>query len=94
MLQSYAIQFKDVGTTYQRMGDKVFQHQNGLNVEVYIDDMVIKTTKENPHINDLGETFQTLTKYQLKLNSQNAFLEFTLETFGFYDDRERDQRKS
>lgn len=57
---------KNTGATYQRMIDKVFESQIGRNIEVYIDDMVIKTPKGQSHFDDLEETFQTLTKYQLK----------------------------
>lgn len=34
---------KNAGATYQRMMDKVFKEQIGKNVEVYVDDLVIKT---------------------------------------------------
>lgn len=57
---------KNVGATYQRMIDKVFESQIGRNIEVYIDDVVIKTPKGRSHFDDLEETFQTLTEYQLK----------------------------
>lgn len=49
--------------TYQRMVDKVFQNQIRRNVEVYAEDIVIKTLKGSSHIDDLKETFQNLTKY-------------------------------
>lgn len=33
--------------TYQRLGDKVFEPQIGRNIDVYVDDMVIKRKDEN-----------------------------------------------
>jgi hypothetical protein len=35
---------KNAGATYQRLMDRVFSEQIGKNMEVYIDDMVVKTT--------------------------------------------------
>lgn len=59
---------KNAGATYQRMVDKVFEKKIGKNVEVYVDNMVVKTPIGKSHLDDLKETFDTLTKYQLKLN--------------------------
>uniref|UniRef100_A0A2N9ERP1 Integrase catalytic domain-containing protein n=1 Tax=Fagus sylvatica TaxID=28930 RepID=A0A2N9ERP1_FAGSY len=38
------------------------------NVEVYVDDMLVKSKEEGDHLDDLRETFETLRKYQMKLN--------------------------
>jgi hypothetical protein len=38
-------------------------------MEVYVDDMLVKSAKSNDHIVDLKETFQTLRRYVMKLNS-------------------------
>lgn len=51
---------KNVRVTYQRMVDNVFEKQRGRNVEVYVDDMVIKTSAGKSHLEDLKETFDTL----------------------------------
>ncbi|MCI80834.1 gag-pol polyprotein, partial [Trifolium medium] len=37
---------KNAGATYQRLMDRVFSKQIGKNLEVYIDDMVVKTAGE------------------------------------------------
>ena len=34
---------KNAGSTYQRMITKMFESQMGKNIEVYIDDMVVKS---------------------------------------------------
>ena len=59
---------KNVGATYQRFMNQMFHDQIGKNVEVYIDDMLVKSKKEDDHLKDLEETFNTLRKYQMKLN--------------------------
>jgi hypothetical protein len=46
----------------------MFQDQIGQNVEVYIDDMLVKSTQATYHIADLRETFNTLRRYKMKLN--------------------------
>ncbi|KAL0394375.1 UNVERIFIED_CONTAM: hypothetical protein Slati_4403700 [Sesamum latifolium] len=59
---------KNAGATYQRLVDKIFHPQIGINVEVYIDDMLVKSKKAEEHVKDLEETFSVLRKYKLKLN--------------------------
>ena len=65
---------KNAGATYQRLMNRMFHDQIGRNVEVYVDDMLVKSKEEDGHLDDLRETFQTLRKYQMKLNlSKCAF---------------------
>ncbi|KAL0394568.1 UNVERIFIED_CONTAM: Pro-Pol polyprotein [Sesamum latifolium] len=59
---------KNAGATYQRLVDKINRPQIGRNVEVYVDDMLVKSKKAEDHIADLEETFAVLKKYRLKLN--------------------------
>ncbi|KAL0356313.1 UNVERIFIED_CONTAM: Retrovirus-related Pol polyprotein from transposon [Sesamum radiatum] len=59
---------KNAGATYQRLVDKIFCPQIGRNVEVYVDDMLVKSKKAEEHVKDLEETFPVLRKYKLKLN--------------------------
>ncbi|KAL0355218.1 UNVERIFIED_CONTAM: Transposon Ty3-G Gag-Pol polyprotein [Sesamum radiatum] len=59
---------KNTGTTFQRLVDKIFRPQIGRNVEVYVDDMLVKSKKAEEHFKDLEETFSVLRKYKLKLN--------------------------
>ena len=37
-------------------------------MEVYVDDMLVKSKEELAHLDDLKETFATLKQYQMKLN--------------------------
>ncbi|KAL0410820.1 UNVERIFIED_CONTAM: hypothetical protein Slati_3671700 [Sesamum latifolium] len=59
---------KNVGATYQRLVDKIFRPQIGRNVEVYVDDMLVKSKEARDHVADLEETLSVLRKYKLKLN--------------------------
>ena len=36
---------KNAGATYQRLVNQMFSKQNGRNVEVYVDDMLVKRKK-------------------------------------------------
>ena len=46
----------------------MFIKQIGRNMEVYVDDMLVKSKEELAHLDDLKETFATLKQYQMKLN--------------------------
>uniref|UniRef100_A0A2N9HJR6 Uncharacterized protein n=1 Tax=Fagus sylvatica TaxID=28930 RepID=A0A2N9HJR6_FAGSY len=59
---------KNAGATYQRLMNKMFHHQIGRNMEVYVDDMLVKTKDDIKHLEDLKETFETLRRYRMKLN--------------------------
>ncbi|XP_072064486.1 uncharacterized protein [Arachis hypogaea] len=67
---------KNAGATYQRLMDKIFINQIGRNIEVYVDDMVAKSTHTTNHVNDLTEIFQQLRRYNMKLNPENVPLEY------------------
>ena len=59
---------KNVGATYQRLVNKMFNKKIGRNMEAYVDDMLVKSKQELAHLNELWETFTTLKQYQMKLN--------------------------
>ena len=59
---------KNAGATYQRLMNKMFAQQIGRNVQVYVDDMLVKSRKKEDHLEDLRETFGTLRSYNMKLN--------------------------
>ena len=58
---------KNVGTTYQRLMNKMFAQQIGRNVQIYVDDMLVKSRREDDHLKDLKETFDTLHSYNMEL---------------------------
>ncbi|XP_074314546.1 uncharacterized protein LOC141649764 [Silene latifolia] len=59
---------KNVGSTYQRLVNKMFKQQIGKTMEVYIDDMVVKSKKAGIHMEHLADIFQTLREFKMKLN--------------------------
>ena len=61
-------ELKNAGVTYQRLVNKMFSKQIGRNMEVHVDDMLVKSKEELTHLDDLRETFATLKQYQMKLN--------------------------
>ena len=81
---------KNVGATYQRLVNQMFNKQIGRNVRVYVDDMLIKSKEEEDHLNDLKEMFNTLRQYSMKLNpykyafgiSSGKFLDFVVSQRG------------
>nr|GEV91150.1 reverse transcriptase domain-containing protein [Tanacetum cinerariifolium] len=56
---------KNTGATYQRLVDKAFDNQIGRNIEVYVDDLVIKSHAEAEMLRDIGETFPPKPKEEL-----------------------------
>ncbi|KAL0448382.1 UNVERIFIED_CONTAM: hypothetical protein Slati_1394600 [Sesamum latifolium] len=65
-------EMKNARATYQKLVDKIFQPQLGRNMEVYVDDMLIKSKEAHHYVEDLEETIAVLRKYRLKLNPGNA----------------------
>ena len=75
---------KSVGAMYQRLMNRIFAHQIGRNVQVYMDDILVKSTQEGNHLSDLQETFDTLRLYKMKLNpNKSAFRMTTGKFLGF-----------
>ena len=46
----------------------MFVHQIGRNIQVYVDDMLVKSVHEENHLGDFRETFDTLRSFNMKLN--------------------------
>ena len=69
----------------------MFAHQIGRNVQVYMDDMLVKSIREDDHLDNLKETFDTLRSYNMKLNPNKCafgvtagkFLGFLVSQRGF-----------
>ena len=51
------------------MMTKMFGPQLGKNIEIYIDDMVVKSKVESDRVNDLENIFDILRRYKLRLNA-------------------------
>ena len=73
--------FKNVRETYQRLVNHMFRPQIRQNVEVYVDDMLVKSLDEGKHLDDLQETFDTLRQYKMKLNLSKCAFEVSFGKF-------------
>ena len=63
---------KNAGSTYQRMMTRMFEPQLGKTIEVYIDDMVVKSKVTSEHMKDLGNILEILRKHKLRLNASKC----------------------
>ncbi|GJV85266.1 reverse transcriptase domain-containing protein [Tanacetum coccineum] len=63
---------RNARATYQRLVDKVFHKQIGRYLEVYVDDLVIKSCMEDEIVRDIEETFKTLREINMKLNPKKC----------------------
>ena len=61
--------------------NKMFTHQIGRNVQVYMDDMLVKSIREDDHLDNLKETFDTLRSYNMKLNPNKCAFGVTAGKF-------------
>jgi len=72
---------KNAGATYQRLIEKVFTHLLGKCVEIYVDDMVVKSPSHLQHSKDLPKVFTTLRKYNLRLNPNKCVFDIDSRKF-------------
>jgi len=63
---------KNARATYQRLMDKIFKGMIGKSVEVYVDDIVVKSDSCDQHIKDLQEVFDALWKTNMRLNPEKC----------------------
>ena len=63
---------KNVRFSYQRMMTRMFEPQLSKNIEVYIDNMVVKSKLESEQINDLGNIFEILRRHKRQLNASKC----------------------
>jgi hypothetical protein len=88
---------KNAGATYQRAMNLIFHELLGNTVEVYIDDIVVKSTEFSAHVADLHKAFDKMRLYGLKMNphecafgvSAGKFLGFIIYGHGIEIDLNR-----
>jgi hypothetical protein len=61
-------ELKNAGTMYQRMATALLHDMMHKEVEVYVDDMIVKSATRGEHITNLRKFFKRITKYKLRLN--------------------------
>ena len=64
---------KNTGSMYQRMMTKMFESQICKNIEVYIDDIVVKSKIVSKQVGDLINIFEILKGHKLYLNASKCF---------------------
>ena len=72
---------KNARSTYQRMMMRMFKPQLGKSIEIYVDDMVVKSKVVSEHLGDLGSTFNVLRKHKLRLNASKCSFDVGLDKF-------------
>ena len=72
---------RNARSTYQRMMTRMFESQLGKNIEIYIDDRVVKSKMVSEHMGDLRAIFEILRKYKLRLNTSKCLFGVGLGKF-------------
>lgn len=83
---------KNAGATYQRLVNTIFKHQIGRNMEAYVDDLLVKSKKQDLLVTDLSEVFGVLRTSRMRLNpkkctfgvSSGKFLGFMISENGIH----------
>ena len=65
---------KNAGATYQHLANMMFKEQIGKTMEVYVDNMLVKSKTTVDHVAHLFNTFTVLRKYRMKLNPLKCVL--------------------
>ena len=59
---------KNARATHQRAMNSIYHDMIGKYMEVYIDDIVVKSQDFDEHLRNLEQAFIKMRKYQLKMN--------------------------
>ena len=79
--KAMAFGLKNAGSTYQRMMTRMFESLLRKNIEIYIDDMVVKSKRVSEHLGDLRVIFKILRNYKLRLNASKCSFGVGLSKF-------------
>ena len=63
---------KNAGTTYQRAMNYIFHDLIGKLVEIYIDDVVVKSKSVAGHLEDLRQVLERTRRFGLKMNPKKC----------------------
>ncbi|GAA0186028.1 hypothetical protein LIER_33316 [Lithospermum erythrorhizon] len=80
---------KNVVATYQRMVNSIYATQIGRNMEIYVDDMLVKSKVRTNHLKNLRNTFDQLRKRRPRINPDKCSLGVTSRNFLGYMISER-----
>jgi hypothetical protein len=81
---------KNVGATYQRTMNLIFHDLVGIVLEIYIDDVIVKSDSMDNHLADLCLALERMRRFALKMNllkcafgvSAGKFLRFIIHKHG------------
>lgn len=59
---------KNAGATYQRLVNYMFTEKNSKMMEVYADDIIVKSERREDHLSHLTQTFAILRRFNMRLN--------------------------
>ena len=63
---------KNAGATYQRAMNYIFHDLIGKLVEIYIDDVVVKSKSAGGHLEDLHQVLERTRRFGLKMNPKKC----------------------
>ena len=72
---------KNAGATYQRMATTILHDMIGKEVEVYVDDMMVKSPSRESHFEVLDKFLERIKKYNLRLNPKKCIFGVTSESY-------------
>jgi hypothetical protein len=72
---------KNAGATYQRAMNYVFHELIGKIVEIYIDDVVVKSLDHESHLDDVRKTLECTRKHGLKMNPNKCVFGVSIGEF-------------
>ena len=67
-----SFELKNARSTYQKMMTRMFEPQIGKNIEIYINDKVVKSKVVPEYMGDLGNIFEILRRHILRLNASKC----------------------
>ena len=81
---------KNARATYQKAMITLFHDMMHKEIEVYVDDLIAKSQKDESHVENLQKLFKRLRKFQLKLNPEKCTFGATFgKLLGFIVNRKR-----
>ena len=81
---------KNTGAIYQRAMVTLFHDMMHKEIEVYVDDLIAKSRKDESHVENLPKLFERLRKFQIKLNpAKCTFGAISRKLLGFIVSRKR-----
>jgi ribonuclease HI len=73
--------FKNAGATYQRAMNHIFHDLIGNLVEIYIDDVVVKSASVEGHLDDLRQVLERTRKFELRMNPKKCAFDMSAGQF-------------